>query len=111
MIQYPSATEAFKKKVKEEIKKSEFYKRTGRIFLSPPPPQPASETPLAPPSPPSPEEMIKQMTAAGADFYYKGDRITAKKAKELFKTTNNLNFMSAENKNNGEPMVLITDNK
>ena len=67
-------------------------------------------SPPAPPAPPSPEEMIIKMTAAGADFYYNGDKITAEKAKEIFKTKNDLNFMSTESKTGDKPMVLITDN-
>lgn len=111
LMQYPSTTDTFKNKVVDEIKKSDFYKKTGRIFLPPPPPPPVPEAPPAPTSPPTPDEMINQMTAAGADFYYNGDKITAEKAKQLFETKNNLNIISTEDKNGGNPMVLITDNK
>ncbi|MEH6407276.1 MAG: hypothetical protein V7767_08355, partial [Leeuwenhoekiella sp.] len=66
--------------------------------------------PPAPPAPPSPEEMIKEMTKAGADFYYNGDKITAKKAEQLFEEKENLNFMANKSVNGGKPIVLITDN-
>lgn len=108
--------------LEEEYKKTRLYKAQPNHGLIPTPPPaptppelstiapPMPPTPPLPPTPPSPEKMIEEMTAARATFYYNGDKITAEKAKELFKTEDNLSFMATEAKNGGKPMVLITDN-
>mgnify|MGYP003630416300 CR=1 FL=1 len=76
---------------------------------TPPVLQPLPEPP-APPAPPSPEEMIKEMTKVGADFYYNGDKITPKKAKELFNEKENLNFRANKSGKGDKPTVFITNN-
>ncbi len=108
--------------LEEEYKKTRLYEaQPDHGLIPPPPPAPAPPelstiapsmppTPPLPPTPPSPEKMIEEMTAAKATFYYNGDKITAEKAKKLFKTKDNLSFMATEAKNGNKPMVLITDN-
>ena len=110
------------KQLEEEYKKTRLYKaQPDHGLIPPPPPAPASPefsniappmppTPPAPPTLPSPEKMLEDMTAASADFYYNGDKITSEKAKKLFKSKNNLSFMATEAKKGNKPMVLITDN-
>ena len=61
------------------------------------------------PLPEDPFKMIQLMDERGADFYYNGNKITAEKAKKLFKTKDNLNFMADESVRGGKPMILITD--
>ena len=83
--------------------------------LAPPQPPEALENisplePPVPPAPPSPQEMLEQMTNDGATFYYNGDEITSKEAKELFAKKENLNFMAKKAVQGKKPMVLITDN-
>lgn len=72
--------------------------------------QPTPPAPPAPPAPPSPQEMLEQMTNDGATFYYNGDKITSKEAKELFAKKENLNFMAKKAVQGKKPVVLITDN-
>ena len=113
-----SPDEKIKTQLEAAYKTTELYKAQPSHGLIPPPPPGYNDrdikieipTPPAPPAPPSPAEMIKKMTAAGADFYYNGDKISAEKAKELFKTKNSLNMMSTDTKTGAKPMVLITDN-
>ena len=72
-------------------------------------PQPLPEPP-APPTPPSPEEMINQMKEEGANFYFNGKKITAKKAQQLFEEKENLSFRANKSGKGDKPTVFITNN-
>ncbi len=72
--------------VEEEI---EFYNE----FLGPedPPPAPDAELP-PPPPPPNPVKHMKELAQKGAKFYLNGNEITANKAIEIVKNSNDINI-------------------
>ena len=60
-----------------------------------------------PPPPPKPLEHMKELAAKGADFYYEGEKISAKKAINIVSKNEGLNFKVKE-KNQEKPVVYIT---
>ena len=72
--------------VEEEI---EYYNE----FLGPdtPPPTPDADLP-PPPPPPNPVQHMKELAKKGAKFYFNGDEITANKAIEIIKNSEDINI-------------------
>ncbi len=63
--------------------------------------------PPEPGMPPTPEEHIRELAKAGATFYYEGSAISAKKARELVRSSESINI-NVRNRNSKKPVVELS---
>ena len=62
-----------------------------------------------PPPPPSPEEVIDEVASAGGTIYYNGEKISARKAKEIASNKKNLQI-KVNNTGDASAKIEISDN-
>jgi len=68
-----------------------------------------NNTVLPPPLPPNPVDHIKDMAEKGAEFYFKGSKISTKKAIEIVKNNKNINIQIKE-QDSEKPIVKLATN-